>query len=130
MTLSLDTLKYDNAGLIPAIIQDHATGEVLMMAWMNRQSLQSTIETGFTHFWSRSRQKFWMKGESSGHTQKVRSIRTDCDQDVLLIGVEQIGAACHDGYRSCFYNDFDASEKTWRVIGSPMVDPDAVYGKK
>ena len=129
MMPSLDSLKYDSAGLIPAIVQDHATGEVLMMAWMNRESLTSTIETKFTHFWSRSRGKFWKKGESSGHTQRVMSIRTDCDRDTLLISVEQVGAACHDGYRSCFYNDFDMSEHDWVTIGEPLVDPEAVYKK-
>jgi phosphoribosyl-AMP cyclohydrolase len=130
MSLSIDTLKYDANGLIPAIVQDHATGEVLMMAWMNRESLQSTIDTKFTHFWSRSRKQFWKKGESSGHTQRVLSIRTDCDHDTLLIGVEQIGAACHDGYRSCFYNDYDLAEKDWTTIGEPLVDPSKVYGPK
>jgi phosphoribosyl-AMP cyclohydrolase len=130
MMPSLDSLKYDSAGLIPAIVQDHATGEVLMMAWMNRESLTSTIETKFTHFWSRSRGKFWKKGESSGHTQRVMSIRTDCDRDTLLISVEQVGAACHDGYRSCFYNDFDMAEHDWLTIGEPLVDPETVYGKK
>jgi phosphoribosyl-AMP cyclohydrolase len=126
---SLDSLKYDSAGLIPAIVQDHATGEVLMMAWMNRESLASTIETRFTHFWSRSRKQFWKKGETSGHTQRVLSIRADCDRDVLLIGVEQIGAACHDGYRSCFYSDMDLEERDWKTIGEPLVDPATVYKK-
>src|ERR1700751_5923254 len=98
-----DRLKFNQDGLIPAIIQDQASGRVLMMAWMNRESLQKTIETGKTHFWSRSRQKFWMKGESSGHTQAVKDIAFDCDGDTLLIQVEQIGAACHEGYQSCFF---------------------------
>lgn len=127
---SLDNLKYNDDGLIPAIIQDHANGEVLMMAWMNRASLQATIDSGFTNFWSRSRKKFWKKGESSGHTQKVKSIRTDCDRDTLLIAVEQIGAACHDGYRSCFYCDYDPAEHEWKTIGTPLVEPETVYGKK
>ena len=98
-----DKLKFDANGLIPAIIQEQKTGRVLMMAWMNRASLEATIATGKTHFWSRSRQKFWMKGESSGHTQTVKDIAFDCDGDTLLIQVEQIGAACHEGYRSCFF---------------------------
>ena len=98
-----DKLKFDANGLIPAIIQEQKTGRVLMMAWMNRASLEKTIETGKTHFWSRSRQKFWMKGESSGHTQTVKDIAFDCDGDTLLIQVEQIGAACHEGYQSCFF---------------------------
>lgn len=129
MNLDLDNLKYDSAGLIPAIITDQVSGEVLMMAWMNRESLKSTVESGFTHFWSRSRKKFWKKGESSGHTQQVHSIRTDCDKDVLLIAVTQIGAACHDGYRSCFYNDLDLERGAWQVIGKPIVDPESVYRK-
>ncbi len=129
MNPDLDNLKYDSAGLIPAIISDESTGEVLMMAWMNRESLASTIETGFTHFWSRSRKKFWKKGESSGHTQHVKSIKTDCDRDVLLIAVTQIGAACHDGYRSCFYNDLDLHSGAWQVVGKPIVDPETVYKK-
>ena len=130
MTADLDNLKYDENGLIPAIVQDADNGQVLMMAWMNRASLASTIDTKFTHFWSRSRKKFWMKGESSGHTQRVKSIRADCDKDTLLIEVEQVGAACHDGYRSCFYNDCDLADGSWRVVGEPIVDPEAVYAKK
>src|ERR1041384_6930489 len=98
-----DELKFDASGLIPAIIQEQKTGRVLMMAWMNRESLQKTIESGNTHFWSRSRQQFWMTGESSGHTQAVKDISFDCDGDTLLIQVEQIGAACHKGYKSCFF---------------------------
>jgi phosphoribosyl-AMP cyclohydrolase len=98
-----DKLKFNSEGLIPAIIQDAANGRVLMMAWMNRNSLEDTIKTGKTHFWSRSRQKYWMKGEESGHTQTVKDIAFDCDGDTLLIQVEQIGAACHEGYRSCFF---------------------------
>ena len=103
-----DQLKFNADGLIPAIIQDHATGRVLMMAWMNRASLETTLATGKTHFWSRSRQKFWMKGETSGHTQTVKDIAFDCDGDTLLLQVEQIGAACHEGYRSCFFRSAEA----------------------
>ncbi len=102
-----DKLKFDANGLIPAIIQEQKTGRVLMMAWMNRASLEKTIATGKTHFWSRSRQKFWMKGESSGHTQTVKDIAFDCDGDTLLIQVEQIGAACHEGYQSCFFRSVE-----------------------
>jgi phosphoribosyl-AMP cyclohydrolase len=98
-----EKLKFDANGLIPAIIQEEASGRVLMMAWMNRASLEKTIETGRTHFWSRSRQKFWMKGESSGHVQTVKGIAFDCDGDTLLVQVEQRGAACHEGYHSCFF---------------------------
>jgi phosphoribosyl-AMP cyclohydrolase len=98
-----DKLKFDSNGLIPAIVQEQKTGRVVMLAWMNRASLEKTIETGKTYFWSRSRQKFWMKGEESGHTQTVRDIAFDCDGDTLLIQVDQIGAACHEGYQSCFF---------------------------
>jgi len=106
----LDNLKFDANGLIPAIIQDHANGDVLMMAWMNRESLDKTIETGLCTYWSRSRAKFWVKGETSGHLQHVRSLSVDCDQDCLLIKVEQVGAACHDHYRSCFYRDLEGGD--------------------
>lgn len=101
--LGIEDLTYDGAGLIPAVIQDDATGDVLMVAYMNAESLARTVETGFTWFWSRSRQKYWKKGESSGHVQAVRSIAYDCDADCLLIRVEQTGAACHTMERSCFY---------------------------
>jgi phosphoribosyl-AMP cyclohydrolase len=101
----IDDLKYDSNGLIPAIIQDATNGEVLMMAWMNRESLQRTIDTGLCTYWSRSRQSFWVKGETSGHTQHVKRLSVDCDQDALLIQVEQVGAACHENYRSCFFRD-------------------------
>src|SRR5260221_11141690 len=92
-----DNLKFDANGLIPAIIQDQATGRVLMMAWMNRASLETTLSTGKTHFWSRSRQKFWMKGESSGHTQTVKDIAFDCDGDTLLVQADKIAAAWPEG---------------------------------
>lgn len=105
MPFQLSELKFDPNGLIPAIVQDHANGEVLMMAWMNAESLQRTIDTGKATYWSRSRQEFWVKGETSGHTQAVRQISLDCDKDCLLIRVEQVGAACHNNFRSCFYRD-------------------------
>ncbi len=101
--LGIDELTYDANGLIPAVVQQHDTREVLMVAYMNRESLAETIETGKTWFWSRSRQKYWMKGESSGHVQDVLEIRYDCDADCLLVLVDQSGAACHTGERSCFY---------------------------
>ena len=125
-----DNLKFNSDGLIPAIIQDHKTGRVLMMAWMNRASLESTIATGKTHFWSRSRQKFWMKGESSGHTQAVKDISFDCDGDTLLIQVEQIGAACHEGYRSCFFRSAQDAGKNFKVTESQLETPEQIYGKK
>lgn len=100
----LDQIRYNDQGLVPAIVQDYLDGTVLMMAWMNREALHKTLETGETWFWSRSRQKFWHKGETSGHLQKVQTIRYDCDSDALLVTVEQIGdIACHTGERSCFH---------------------------
>lgn len=126
MDVLLEGLKFDANGLIPAIIQDNTSGEVLMMAWMNRDSLNKTVQTGKTHFFSRSRNKQWLKGESSGHVQHVKSIRTDCDQDVLLIRVEQIGAACHEGYYSCFFREHRANGD-WEIVGKKMFDPKAVY---
>jgi phosphoribosyl-AMP cyclohydrolase len=129
MDVQLDSLKFDSAGLIPAIITDHKTQQVLMMAWMNRDSLGKTIATGKTHFFSRSRNKLWLKGESSGHVQHVKSIRADCDKDCLLIAVEQVGAACHDGYYSCFYNEYSAGAEQWKTVGTKVFDPNAVYKK-
>ena len=106
----LPDLKYDANGLIPAIIQDHENGQVLMMAWMNEESLLRTVESGKCTYWSRSRQSFWLKGETSGHFQHVKRISVDCDRDCLLIQVEQVGAACHENYRSCFYRDLANGE--------------------
>lgn len=125
----LEQLKYDDNGLIPAIIQDQQNGQVLMMAYMNRTSLQRTIETGKTHFWSRSRQTYWMKGEQSGHVQQVKGIYTDCDADTLLVQVEQAGAACHQGYRSCFFRRLE-QDRQWVVIAERQFDPDKVYKKR
>lgn len=100
----MDKIRYNDQGLVPAIVQDYLDGTVLMMAWMNRESLHKTLETGRTWFWSRSRQALWPKGETSGHVQHVHSLRYDCDSDALLIGVEQVGdIACHTGERSCFH---------------------------
>ena len=102
--IPVDKIRYDDQGLVPAIIQDYLDGTVLMMAWMNQESLQKTLDTGETWFWSRSRQEFWHKGATSGHIQKVQSIRYDCDSDALLVVVEQLGdVACHTGERSCFH---------------------------
>jgi phosphoribosyl-AMP cyclohydrolase / phosphoribosyl-ATP pyrophosphohydrolase len=104
MKLDVSKLKFDDRGLIPAIVQDVKTDKVLMLAYMNGESLARTIETGYTWFWSRSRQELWNKGATSGHTQKVYSIAYDCDGDTLLVKVEQKGAACHTGHYSCFFN--------------------------
>ena len=101
--ISLKNLKFDKQGLIPAIIQDYKTGEVLMLAYMNKESLKRTIKLGKTCFWSRSRKRYWVKGETSGHFQFVKQIAYDCDMDTLLIKVRQVGTACHTGNRSCFY---------------------------
>jgi phosphoribosyl-AMP cyclohydrolase len=125
-----EKIKFTSDGLIPAIVQDHTNGRVLMMAWMNEASLRKTIETGKTHFWSRSRQKFWMKGESSGHTQAVKDIAFDCDGDTLLIQVEQIGAACHEGYRSCFFRSVGQDGRVERVTETQLETPEQIYGKK
>ena len=111
-----EQLKFNGDGLIPAIVQEEATGRVLMMAWMNRASLEKTVTSGKTHFWSRSRQKFWMKGETSGHTQQVKDIAFDCDGDTLLIQVEQIGAACHENYKSCFFRSVEKDGHSFRVM--------------
>jgi len=103
MSFDPATLKFSEQGLIPAIAQDEATGEVLMMAWMNAESVQRTLETGKVTYWSRSRQSFWVKGESSGHVQELVDFRVDCDRDCLLVVVKQSGPACHTNRRSCFY---------------------------
>jgi phosphoribosyl-AMP cyclohydrolase len=101
--LGIDDLRFDENGLIPAVVQQYDTGEVLMVAYMNAESLARTLETGATWFWSRSRQQYWMKGESSGNTQRVIEVRYDCDADTLLVLVDQTGVACHTGECSCFY---------------------------
>jgi len=121
----IENLKYDEKGLIPVVIQDAKDGCVLMVAYMNAASLKRTVQTGYTHFWSRSRGKMWMKGESSGHSQKVREIRADCDRDCLLIVVEQAGpGACHTGHRSCFYSNLEGEELDARTF-----DENEVYKK-
>lgn len=102
--ISIDDLKFDDRGLIPAVVQDHENNEVLMVAYMNKESLQITMDEERTCFYSRSRQQLWRKGETSGHIQYVKDIATDCDKDTLLVKVEQVGVACHTGERSCFFN--------------------------
>lgn len=115
-------------GLLPAIAQDAANGRVLMMAWMNEEAWKETLATGNAVYYSRSRSKLWRKGETSGHQQKVTEIRVDCDADTILLQVEQKGAACHDGFESCFYRRVDADGAT--VADERLVDPETVYGKK
>lgn len=111
MSFAPSSLKYDAAGLIPAIAQDHASGEVLMMAWMNAESVARTIESGMVTYWSRSRQALWAKGETSGHVQRLVELRVDCDRDCLLLLVDQTGPACHTNRRSCFYTAVRAGDE-------------------
>lgn len=112
-------------GLVPAIVQDHLTGEVLMLAYMNRESWLKTRETGNATYWSRSRNSFWVKGETSGHYQVVKEMRIDCDEDTILLKVQQTGAACHTGYRSCFYRRITADAV--ETVGERLVNPEDVY---
>jgi phosphoribosyl-AMP cyclohydrolase len=126
----LDELKWDQDGLIPAIAQDEKTGKVVMFAWMNRESLAMTIEMGRAGYWSRSRQKLWPKGEESGHVQKLKSLRVDCDKDVVLMSIEQIGGiACHTGRESCFYFELQATNDTmsWQAVEPVLKNPDEIY---
>ena len=125
----LDDLTFDENGLVPAIVQDNETGEVLMMAYMNREAVVETIRTGTSHFYSRSRKKLWRKGETSGNVQAVAEIRIDCDGDTILVKVGQKGAACHKGYRSCFYRKLEDGA-SWKIMSSRLFDPEEVYGKK
>ena len=115
-------------GLVPAIAQDAGTGQVLMLAWMNREAYEETVRTGQACYYSRSRGKLWRKGEESGHVQAVQSIYVDCDADAVLLKVEQVGAACHEGYRSCFFRQVTPAGAT--VIAPRLVDPKDVYGKR
>ncbi len=125
----LKEIKFDSNGLVPAIVEDAKTHEVLMMAWMNREAVLKTLKTGKTHFYSRSRKSMWLKGETSGHVQRVKRIATDCDGDTLLVSVSQVGGACHAGYRTCFYRSL-SDGKGWRVTKRKLFDPDRVYAKK
>lgn len=126
----LDEVKWDDKGLVAAIAQDAASGRVLMVAWMNRDSLALTAETGVAHYWSRSRGKLWKKGEDSGHLQTVKELRLDCDGDVVVMQIEQAGGiACHTGRESCFYRRFDSVRQDWVVVDAVLKDPDAIYRK-
>jgi len=122
----LSDLKWNHDGLIPAIIQDSATGVVLMMAWMDEASVEKTLESGQTHFYSRSRRSHWHKGGTSAHVQFVESVHVDCDADVLLIKVRQVGGACHEGYRSCFFRRVDDS-RGLEISEAPIFDATTVY---
>jgi phosphoribosyl-AMP cyclohydrolase len=128
MDAQLKDLKFDSNGLIPAIVQDER-GEVLALYYMNRDAVLRTIETKKVHTYSRSRQKLSMKGETSGHVEHVKSIRADCDRDTLLLRVDQVGGACHEGYYSCFYRELQPDDSTWKNVGKLIFDPAKVYKK-
>ena len=121
--------KYNSQGLIPAIIQDADSGEVLMLAYMDKVAFERTLKEKKTVFYSRSRNTYWVKGETSGHTQDVQQVLTDCDRDTILIRVKQHGAACHEGYRSCFVHELDDKAEITRVTQPKIFDPDKVYKK-
>jgi len=121
----LDAVTFDDAGLVPAIVQDASTDDVLMMAYMTADTLRETLESGRMVYWSRSRQERWVKGATSGHTQSVESVRIDCDGDTLLFRVEQEGGACHTGHRSCFFRKQE--EGHWADAGDTVFDPEVVY---
>ncbi len=123
----MDAFKFDDKGLLTAVIQDEATGEVLMVAYMDKTALERTLKEKKTVFFSRSRQKYWVKGESSGHVQVVKSAATDCDKDAVVIKVTQTGGACHLGYRTCFVHELDENGKIVRVTQDKVFDPDQVY---
>ncbi len=126
--IELDFSKGD--GLLPAIVQEYGTGEVLMLAYINEDAWNRTLETGEAHFFSRSREKLWHKGESSGHVQKIKAIYADCDNDTVLFQVEQLGgAACHTGYKSCFHKKIDENGNA-TVEGNKVFDPEKVYGNE
>jgi len=124
----LDNIKWDEKGLIPAIAQDYETGKILMFAWMNKESLELTVSLGRAVYWSRSRSRLWKKGEESGHVQKLHEIRIDCDQDVLLLSIEQIGGiSCHTGRESCFYSILKDGQ--WQADSPVLKDPSQIYQK-
>ncbi len=126
MSSWLDAVNWNSDGLVPAIAQDASTGRILMMAWMNRESLQLSAERGEAIYWSRSRNKLWHKGETSGHIQKLHEIRLDCDEDVIVLQVEQLGGiACHTGRQSCFYRVLKGGE--WQTVDPVIKDPSEIY---
>ena len=125
----LKKVKWDENGLVPVIAQEAGSGDVLMFAWMNRDALAKTVELGEAVYWSRSRKKLWHKGEESGHTQKVLEVRLDCDEDVVLLKIEQAGGiACHTGRHSCFFQKFDGED--WQAVDPVLQDPDTIYPTK
>lgn len=128
--LDLSDIKYDEHGLVPAIAQDAVDGTILMVAYMNKESLELTVQSGKAVYWSRSRKKLWKKGEESGNFQVVKGLFKDCDSDAIIVKIEQIGgAACHTGHRSCFYRQAQASGE-WKTISTPLFNPDEVYKTK
>jgi len=127
--MNLDFIKFNEQGLVPAVVQTASDGRVVMVAWMNRESLAKSIETGLMHYWSRSRGKLWLKGESSGNTQRILRWFADCDHDTLLFEIEQKGGACHTGYRSCFYQQYDSNAQPLTIEEEPLFDPNEVYKK-
>ena len=128
----LNQVRWGEHGLVPEIAQEASTNDVLMFAWMNREALSRTVETGEAVYWSRSRKKLWHKGEESGHVHKVHEVRLDCDEDVVLLKVEQVdGIACHTGRHSCFYQRFDgsATDGEWLTVDPVLKNPDTIYNK-
>ncbi len=125
---AMDAIKFDADGLVPAIAQQHDSGEVLMVAWMNRDAVRATLEEGRACYWSRSRGKLWRKGETSGQRQFVKDFRLDCDGDMILLLVEQEGVACHTGRRNCFFRAWRDGD--WVEIAAPLVAPEQLYGRK
>ena len=128
MNGQLDKLKFAD-GLVPAIIQDHRTGQVLVLCYMNREALEKTISTGKVHMYSRSRGRLAMKGETTGHVQLVKNILADCDRDAIIVQVEQNVAACHEGYYSCFYRQYEKGVEDWKIIAEKVFDPEKVDKK-
>ena len=123
---ALDAVSFNADGLIPAVAQQRDTGEVLMLAWMNREAIAETVRTGEVHYWSRSRNALWHKGESSGQVQKLVDMRLDCDGDTLLLVVDQTGVACHTGWRTCFYRSLNGAD--WQDVMPVEIDPATLYG--
>ncbi len=124
----LDEVRWNNDGLVPVIAQDHETNDVLMVAWMNTEALALTVKEQRAVYWSRSRQKLWRKGEESGHVQLIKDIRLDCDEDVIILKIEQLGGiACHTGRRSCFYRRLENNQ--WQIVEKVIKDPEHIYSK-
>ncbi|MBI2870486.1 MAG: phosphoribosyl-AMP cyclohydrolase [Candidatus Omnitrophica bacterium] len=121
--------KFNEQGLVAVVVQDDATGQVLMQAYMNREAFDKTMSTGKCHYFSRSRSRLWLKGEESGHFQEVRAVYLDCDGDCVLVKVKQTGGACHEGYESCFFTQIDPKGRSARVVGKKVFDPKQVYKK-